>query len=672
MLKEIDLEIISYLFNYKERKIENVVSALNYKTEEIRMSINRINLLFNNSIYLWEDNNISLIDKHVETIYQNENITMDLLLYYLSIENRRMVIILYLLTNGEYISLSNLAGLVDVSKNTVLNDLNFIKKQLKKYKARVNYSRKYGYTVEGDESSLRRLINKGVTIVLSTPIGKYLLSYYDIIDLNEKSILKKKLENIEKRLSFIFSDETFEILPYSLLLIIERIQNFNINYNFKSQFREIKETKEFITISSLFWNYEFLNEKDLEYLVLLILSSNKVKNGNSIELSSTQLQQVENSVDNFIIALEKKLALKFKDKNKLKKSLVQHLVPAIYRNLLGIQVMNPLANQFHEEHHTVNLIIKSEMKHFNNFIDHDFSKDEIAFISMIVMSNILVDDKIIKPKTFSGVVICQSGTSVSKLLTEQLKVLLPNIEFSDVMSVREFEQNGSNNDFIFSTVPIAGKENVFLIPSFMSQKEKDDLKSKVYSRINKDNHKKTRFVLSHISEYLKDDVEEQVAQKLHQFFEYDEINESPSQFLHSTHQISTITDMNLVWEELVDKSFQELLKRGSVTRNYIQVCKNIFYKSYDSHLISPGVLIPHAPTDEGVIVPDVQVNLFKNPYVGPNNKKYSIIIALAPGENNEHISWLIDLNNKLLDEEFRKNILDYKNKENLLNLLQEN
>lgn len=673
MLEHTDYELLSYLFNWRERSIDKISSMLGESKDEIKNSIKRINNHLDYSIYIDNDEMVSIIDKYIDNIYQLENININMLIRYLSIENRRSAILLYLLVHNKFVSLHDIAELMGVSKNTALNDIKKLKLELEKREIKIIYFRNEGYKIEGNEFTIRQIINEEVNSLLFVPVGKYLLSELEIVDLNEKFLLKQRLEKTEKRLSIVLSDEFFGNLPYSLLAIIKRIENFRVHYKFENQFKELKDSKEYITMVSVFWNYDFLEENDLEYLVLFILSSNVVSKGSLEEIIPAEIRGIDQTVDMFISALEKRLAIKFYNKNKLKKILIQHLIPAIYRNLLGLEIVNPIGDQFIIEYDSVNTIVKQEMHHFEQYTRNFFSKDEVTYITMIVLSNLIETRKVLEPKTFTGVVICKNGTSISKLLIEQLKNLFPNIEFSKVMSLREFEEKGTNKDFIFSTVPINSRGNIFLVSSFMTEEERFRLKENVEMTINSDNQKKTKYIITYLSEYLKEGTEDEATKKLHKLFLNDEEKKpiKSKKFFSSTTQISIITK-KIDWEGLIDLSFKELLKRNSVTNHYVKICKKIFGEFYDSMLISPGVLIPHAPTDEGVYFPDVQINLLEKAVISPNNKEYRLVIALAPGENNEHLDWLIELNKKLSNYEFRKQVFNTLSIEELFNLLGEN
>ncbi|WP_028274552.1 BglG family transcription antiterminator [Atopococcus tabaci] len=671
MLGSSEVELLAYLLNEKEEKMEKLIRILTSNPSAIQESISRINHYSGKTIIINDGNEITLLEKNIAAVYELMRPHKDSIYNYFSVDFRRSLMLLKMLIKNEYTSLLDLANLVYISKNTALNDIKQIKKQLVSAPIELTYTRKEGYQVMGDELSLRRLLNREVAKVLETPIGNFLLSELNLIDKNESAFLKQRLEKVEKRLEIIFSDEIFDILPYTSLAVVERIKNFSISCEFSEEINKLRDTKEYITIASVFWNYTFLEENDLLYLVLLVLSSNVVESEITIDSSIQEFKQLESVVDEFISSIESKLAINFFNKRKIKNSLVRHLNPALYRSMLGLSVLNPLADQFISEYEALYNVVEREMHRFEVFTKHPFSKDETAFIAMIVLSSIIEEHEWLTPKTFTAVVVCKSGTSVSKLLTEHLKDLFPNIKFERVLSLRQYNMEKVQEDFVFSTLPLNNKRNTFVVSSLMTQEEKEQLKQNVYQYIERDSAKKSKYIISYLSEFLEENKKEEAFSRLYSFFSKDETEEleekKSTSFLESTSQI-TIYEEPFLWEDVVDITFSELLQRESVTMDYVRRCGEIFDESYESLLIGPEVLMPHASSEDGVLKPDVQINVFRKPLTAPNGQTYYLMVSLAPGEKNEHVDWLIQLNKQLLQPNTKRLIEETNDKQNLLQL----
>lgn len=656
----LELDIISYLLVRKEGSVQGAARSIGTTENKIFDAVFRINNQFDSNVIECQKDNMFLSDNHIEKMYR---LLREKHLFQLSVNLRRLLLLILLLINKQSNSLIEIANYLKVSKNTALADLNFIREKLDKKQCRLNYSRKNGYMVEGEELLLRKLLVEAIIDVSEIPSGKYVLFDNNLLDQKEISFLEKRLRKVEERLSILFTDEMVEVLPYTTYALIRRIQNVGSTYLFTENMRDIVETKEYEIIISAFWNYDFLQEDDLIYLALLVLSSNLVDS----ESSFYNTEALDQTISQFILNIENRLAIQFSDKERLKKTLWQHIRPALFRSELGISIINPLAKQFIEEYRSIYLLVKKEMSIFEKFITIPFSEDEIAFISMIVLSNIMEFSKSKEEKPFRAVVVCKSGTSISKMLMGVIKELFPFMSIEGAYSERQYESSIVQADFVFSTVPLQSNQEVLLVSPYMNQKDRKELKEQVEKLIEQNTVKKARYILSFLGDYLKQEKEEEAIDTLSQFLENGdsstpEISWQKEDPLRSTVQISIIQEQ-WEWEECIEHAFKEIIKRGNIESRYIKTCKKMFEKSYETMLIGPQVLLPHVGYEDGVIEMDVQINLLSKPIISPNKEEYRIIIALAPGAHNEHVDWLMRLNEAFVFEQLDKDLLSAKSEE---------
>jgi len=655
----------------KEETVANLASKFNVKNETVLKEVSKINKKHSEIIDV-KKSTILLKEKKISGLtYKKMAITKKKLLDEISIEERRLLILLKILTNNSYMSLYEISEYVEVSKNTALNDINYLKKYLKREYITLNYSRKNSYYVGGDELELRRIIINIINRLLYLPIGKLILVKLNYIDVDEMIIFKQRLERLEKQYDITFSDESIEILPVILLIIIKRMKAFNEdNVPLQNISSNLKETKEYKKVLSIFWDYKSLTENDLEYLSSLILSSNTISTKRNVKdlMKNESISFLQKNINYFIESLENKLAIKFINKNKFKQNLMQHLIPAIYRNILSINIINPITEQFILENRNIFEVVKMELKFIEEFTGNEFSDDEIAFIAMIVLSSIISNSNWSDNTAFTAVVVCQSGTSVSNLIREQLKDLFPTIEFTRTLSVRQYESEKIKEDFVFSTIPL---NDAIKVSSVMSTKQKDNLVNKVQKKIEDNSWRKTQLIISQLSDYIDQNEKKEAFELLHQFFTNGRkiTNNTRNNLLTSPTQI-TIFESTIEWDEIVKASFKPMLNRETITTEYVDSAIMKFKQYYESQIIGPGVLLPHSTPGSGVKHADVQINIFKEPIMSPKNAEYHIVIALAPDINQNHVPWLLHINKKFRNEEIREMIIEENKKDNIFELLQ--
>ncbi|EAC6939561.1 PRD domain-containing protein, partial [Listeria monocytogenes] len=249
------------------------------------------------------------------------------------------------------------------------------------------------------------------------------------------------------------------------------------------------------------------------YLSLQVLASNLVESA----LHFSDSEEIAYAVDEFIRLLEMYFATEIMKKNEFKEKVILHVRPAIYRTILGFQINNPLKKQFIKEYTPTFNIVEKASKPFEKLVGHKWSEEEIVYLSMIVLGWMYQIEETEQP-IFRAVVLCKSGTSISKLLLENLKMMFPNIDFQGAYAVRQLNTVARDIDFIFTTVPVQSDATIFVIPSILSKDSRQILREQVDKAIEMDSHKKTKELLA----MLKDEIPEEnirlVQAKVESFF----------------------------------------------------------------------------------------------------------------------------------------------------------
>lgn len=453
-------ELITYLLLNRQVNLRNVSKNFKVSKEAISAQITQINHLLKSEPILIDHDMIFVTDVCREACYRLLTAEEQQLFSFYEVNIRRKLIMIKLLLHNHYMSLGALADYVYVSKNTMLTDVKSIKESLHEFEIQLDYSRRDGYAVSGSEFLIRNLLAELIREVVQTPYGKFVLDEKKLITVSEVFLLKKRLEKVESKLQITFTDEQMEELPYILHGIIKRSKVTNKKWTFKIEMYDIKNTREFPIMKEMFWGYDFLSENDLLYLSLQVLASNLVESA----LHFSDSEEIAYAVDEFIRLLEMYFATEIMKKNEFKEKVILHVRPAIYRTILGFQINNPLKKQFIKEYTPTFNIVEKASKPFEKLVGHKWSEEEIVYLSMIVLGWMYQIEETEQP-IFRAVVLCKSGTSISKLLLENLKMMFPNIDFQGAYAVRQLSTVARDIDFIFTTVPVQSDATIFVIPS---------------------------------------------------------------------------------------------------------------------------------------------------------------------------------------------------------------
>lgn len=664
-MEESTQDILTVLLTNRSATLINMKKSIGTTVNKLKEMVTDINTRFDKELIIEKEDELLINENYIDYVY--DLLTSNI---HISLDQRvRMLMIkVSIALNENNASLIELADFIDVSKNTALKDINIIKREIESNKICLSYSRKKGYQLSGQEELIRKYLIECLYELISLPIGKRLLSDSKLIDKKECMFLLKRLENVEKRLNITFSDEMLEVLPYSTFVIIKRIRNGTEACTFSEDINKLVETKEYATISSVFWNYEFLKEDDLIYLTLLVLSSNLINSDNDFYHSAVFIK----ILNTFIRNLENKLAVCFSDVDKLTNSLSQHLRGTLFRLELGIEVFNPLAEQFIVDYTSVFQLVKQELKIFKTITSKPVPDGEIAFISMIILSNLMENSKKVKEKPFKAVVVCKSGTSISRLLKNTLQDVFKFIEFSEVYSIRKFDQTHPKDiDFVFSTIPLKTEKPVLLVSSVLSEQEIGKLKKGILKNIESNTVYKAKYIISYLGDFLKHEKQteafEEIQNALNFEFTLENNLKRNDDLLKSEGQISII-DQKLPWQDLMDISFEPMWKRDSISNRYITRTKKVFYDNYETMLIGPGVLLPHITPEDDVKESDVQLLILNEPVTAPNGSQFDMVIALAPGHHNEHVDWIIKVNELLTETSFKEKVYSAASKQEMIDL----
>lgn len=225
-MDQLALEIIANTLVRNEVTVHSIARSLGITENKVILSIDSINSEDEKPVIKYQKEKIYFSQEQVEKYYQISK--KEGFLQY-SISLRRMLLILLLALKERSYSLQDLAEQMKVSKNTIVSDLNILKSDLEEKECRLFYSRKSGYSLEGEELIIRKLLVETVNKIFNIPIGKYLLFEEGLLNANEVIFLQKRLQKVEERLNILLSDEMVEILPYTSYSIVQRKKNTNIS-----------------------------------------------------------------------------------------------------------------------------------------------------------------------------------------------------------------------------------------------------------------------------------------------------------------------------------------------------------------------------------------------------------------------------------------------------------
>ncbi|MEZ7570961.1 transcription antiterminator [Streptococcus anginosus] len=445
--------------------------------------------------------------------------------YVMSMTERMQLTVLYICIAKERVTIEKLMELTEVSRNTVLNDLNEIRNQLASEQYQVNlastkaqgyflkchplnkiqyvHSLLYHIFVEGNHSFVTILTKK-----IRNFVGDEILLSDDLQD-----FLNQRVQDVEQDLGKKINRHEIkfmlQVLPYLLLSCRNMALSEEEQEDLKREFTLIRKRIEYQAAKNLNSNLQAtfglqLNDIEISLLAVLLLSYRKDRD---IHATSQDFVQLKEAIDEFIWRFEVSSHFEIENKEDLLRNLLTHCKALLFRKTYGILSKNPLTRQIKEKYADLFAVTKSCSVILEEAWLISLTDDEVAYLALH-MGGFLKHNRAEKQDAKRIYLVCDEGVAVQKLLLKQCLYHLPNENLSAVFTTEQFKSVEdildvdlliTTNDGLETTLPtiqvqpILDYEDVLNITSFV----KDQALSTKGVRFSQDLERL-------LSQYLKD------------------------------------------------------------------------------------------------------------------------------------------------------------------------
>lgn len=661
---EITVKDISNLYNITERSIRYDIDELNVFFQEknnkdiIEINNNRLKILYS-------ENEIEDI---VENIKEKE--------YFLS-ENERVNILSYeiFLSKNEFI-LQYFTEKYNLSKTTVRYSLKELNKIISEYGLVIDMNNNRGYKIIGSEINIRKYIinilreyikNTKEKKIEYDPLKKIIQKFY------KKSRIEESKNTINKILDYTgktISDEAFETLQ--LFLFISVIRNKNGHEIEEDVENEIflSKTMEFSKIREILEKIENIKEKDIHYFVDFFLGSYSYNLEYSYFLNWIL---IESLIDQFIKLLSDKLKVNLTEDKILRKELLNHIKPAIYRMKNKFKLTESILSEVKKQYMELFIKTKSSLKIISDFIDLSFDEDEAAFITVMIQRAIMRNNpSTLLKKDPNILIVCGLGYSSSRFLYENINNRF-QVNIIDIIPFNQLENYNylKKADIIISTLDFKlDGMDVITVNAVMN--EKDILKLKNYGLPEK----KSKIKMSELLSIIKKvpDETELKKQLMRNFGEniYDDMgekSETGKSFVELLSEKSiklNVAANNL--DEVIEITGQTMIDSGLVKEEYTDELKNQIIQYGKYILVGDKTILPHGQLLKNVRETGFSLITLKKgiDFFGSEIK---IVICLASRNKDEHLRAILELNRYLKNPDFENELLNKENSEQLIDYL---
>ncbi|WP_461205632.1 BglG family transcription antiterminator [Clostridium sp. DL1XJH146] len=462
-----------------------IASELNVSNKTIRNDLNKLqDIIEREGLKLNKKtgvgNSIEGPDKNKNQLLQSLNKEVDGVEPF-SKEGRQNYILKRLFMGNQNITASKLADELFVCVATINKDLKYVKEKITDFDLELVKKSNHSLDIVGTEKNYRNaiasLIFQSSEEIQHVPITKY--EYTSRIDQSTMNQLRTlmnldylKLEeclnNLERKLSFKFSQEAYICLIIHIAIAIKRIKSGKDVLLSSEILDKLKRTKEFKGANEISEEIERnfnikIPEQEIGYITLHIIGT-KIGEKDLAELTFSMGNQDEVDLEveianNIIQVASDALHMNLKEDKILLNGLILHLRPTINRLKYGLTLRNPILEEIKINYPDIFGIAWITSRVFEKYLDVKVPEAEIGYIAMHLGASIERNRKRIKI-----LVVCHSGIGTSQLLSARLERSFKELEIIGITSsVNLFDEKYQKAEIIISTIPLKTNKPVLII-----------------------------------------------------------------------------------------------------------------------------------------------------------------------------------------------------------------
>lgn len=669
ILNEREIKILEKFYNKSELSIYELAKEFNVSERMIRYNIDRINDVLSfirispikksskGTIILnieGKENKILEIIKKLEPLDKNKKIT---------------IIQWLILFSKEKITITYLTKYFDLSRGTIINYLNELKKRLKVKGIKIENDN--GLYLKGDRENLE---NYRFNILFDDI--KYIYKEDDneiSVKLNEiifQNIDKNTFKSIKQFIDEIISDFKLNVNDINYRILFTRFLIIFIEKSKSTKEYVIKESDKKYVLNKL--RLLNLTSKVTEQMIDQIIDLVAwIKQSDNYQEKDVNIGVVVKSI---ISQVEAKINKNITKDKLLFEFLLQHVNALISRIDNGYMLDAQTLDESYKKKDAFFYIIKDSMGLLNNVLNKKIDDDEIHLLKIHFLASIERINRL-ELKPVEVAVITSFGSGSNKILVDNIQNRF-YIKVSYVGSIYNFNKalkNNLNIKYILTTVKLDEKEYedkiIVNISPVITEKERQTLlKLGFKSNINK-------ILLSNIVDIVrrsseKLDYEKFISELLNNFGdkivndieildEYENIlKEENIIFNYDAKDIYDALEKgcSLLEGEFTDKSY---------TKDILSI-----YEKNNSHIIRyNGLILPHTKNNNNVHKTGVSIISLKEPVnIKKTGEMIDTVVSFSIKDEKKSLDIISNLINMVFKSEF-KEILNEKNKYKIVEYL---
>lgn len=661
--REILSRILAKKDYQQEISIEELTNLYGVSSRTIRYDINQINDFL-------EENKISKIMlgkngvlKTKEDFFQSRNYLMEEEFYTFKLaKNEREVFVSVLLVSADdFLTLSELADDLMVSRSTIIQDVERVKELVRKWNLSLNSYPNRGLLLEGNERDKRRFmihfIRSQTTIFKNGPLFYHLLNMIqekqNIVVAEE--MIEKVINEAEHAFGLFLTDNDFDHVKYYLILALYRMKQgchieSYISENIETERMALGILKQIDIFTSI-----VINPGEVAFLSNFLGELRYLKR----TTSNKEIVKIQVITRKFIEQVSKKLKIDLNSDYIFYENLTNHLESTFSQINLDFEVSN-IVKEVLKEYPEVVKAAKESKEILEQYIKRSLESAEIAYIVVHICAAIERNRN--SRDQYSVLLVCHGGIGTSQLLLERLRKYF-NFHVVDVVSSHDLEGRPLDEvDLVISTIPLEHAPMKYIQVSPMLSDEDCIKVGKLLSTVKghevlDEEKEKQKKLIQKISMYIndydnKDEMNEQITKELRRFFGMEK--EVSLSRLLTRQAIETDVECE-TWEDAIRASARYLLENDYIEERYVDAMIENVKTNGPYMVIAPGFALPHEAIDSGAKKLGMSLIRLKKP-ISFHHFAYDPIewvCCLSTIDKEMHLKAMFHLVNLLHNDVFR-------------------
>lgn len=581
----------------------------------------------------------------------------DFYVYKLSADERRVIIVSDLLVANSYVTLSELAERLFVSRTTVINDLPAAKSFIEDYGLRVVSKPKFGLIVEGLESKRRRAFGTNVNNAGRTM--RALLSDSHGISSDDVEVIKKLLAEQNHAYQVHMTDRTFNKVLYSLVICVKRNRmGCRLEPQEPIQSHLDEYTRTLMALVSQYCLVD-IEENDVCFILGVLERCQSYVNG-SFKIEDVRAQMVTRD---FIMLVSQDLQVNLNDDYVLFAFLSNHLESMLATEPSSFIEDPSLAEAVNDQPEVLQTV-RAHLEVIEDYYERPLTEVETVFVALHICA--ALERRKNKEGRVRVAIVCDEGAGPSSLLAEALK---GRFGFRVVRTIPSYEipfLDPKSVDFVVSTVPLGEDCQVDAVYTSVmpTEQECQQVRDKIdeVRATGRLDLPTTDHSAHELLEAIDRQVKKIAPEKQDELMRAIriEVRRSFSETQHLEEEILTpylhqlLTEGHIQldvactdWRDAVRKSAEPLMRMGYIEESYIDAMIAGVEQQGPYIVLTKGLAIPHENPKEGAVRMGMNLIRLKTPvrFGAGKNDPVRFVCTLSATDHKSHLRAFFNLVN---------------------------